>query len=206
MLLLCGKESNSLTAQMISATFFQLNDLIGSEIEPTLLTPLLQTFASSVKILGGPAVLPLETHEGLVESLTRSLENITEKRKNRPPIPDVLPAINFDLPDFGVASLDTVKSNIAMLSSLQQFDISSQDPDEVTEDMETFALIEMATLLSYLDPMHPLLANVTAVKSLGRNRGIKWSDDLIKSSEALTDELMARFGPVENREGRGGEL
>ena len=50
LLLSCGKGSNSIKAEMVSATFFQLNNLIGSEKEPTILRRLLESFTGIIKV------------------------------------------------------------------------------------------------------------------------------------------------------------
>jgi hypothetical protein len=182
---------------MISATFLQLNNLIRSETEPTFLIPLLQAFTSSVKILGGPAALPQEARDGLVESFTRQLENIAATRKNRTPIFEVSPAIDFDISEFDVADLNMVNSNLNNIFEPSGLNPLSMDPDEITEDMETLTLNEMTQLLSYLDPMHPLLANVTNVQSFGRNRGIKQNDDMMCSVQKLSQKLTSLLGPLE---------
>ncbi|KIM80082.1 hypothetical protein PILCRDRAFT_543941 [Piloderma croceum F 1598] len=192
LLLSCGKDSGNLTAQMITASFHQLSSLIRSETEPTFLMPLFQSFTSSVEALGGPAALPREAHDGLMESLTLQLENLAATRKKRTPIPEVSPAIDFE---FDVTDLNMVKSNLKNIVEPTGLDLISMDPDEITEDMETLALKEMTQLLSYLDPMHPLLANVITVQSLGRNRGIKHQDDMMRSSEEFTQKLTFLFGP-----------
>jgi hypothetical protein len=185
---------------MISATFLQLNHLIRSETEPTFLIPLFPAFTSSVKVLGGPVALPREVHDSLTESLTRQLEKLATTRQNRAPILEVSPATDLNIPEFDVTDLNMVKSNFKNMFEPSDLDLFSMDPDEITEDMETIALSEMMQLLSYLDPMHPLLANVTTVQSFGRNRGIK--HDLLRS-EKFAEKLTSLFGPLKQD---GGEL
>src|ERR1700683_2260705 len=143
-LLTCGKESNTLTTQMVSATFHQLTNLIRPEIEPTLLSSLLKLFTRCAKIVGGPTAVPREALDRLVESLTQHLDNLTEKRKNRPPISEmpfdiVIFGKDFGMPDLKIPKLD-----------MDNFIIPTLDVDEMNEDMETLALTEMALLLSYL--------------------------------------------------------
>jgi len=181
---------------MVSAIFLQLNDLIRSESEPTFFLPFFEAFTSSVKILGGPAALPREAHDGLVESLTLQLEKFAATRQKRAPIPEVSPAINSDV---SVDNLSKIQSNLNNI--LQPSDPLSVDPDEITEDMETVMLDEMKKLLYYLDPMHPLLANVTTVQSLGRNRGIKYKDDMMRSCQELTQQLASIAGRLEQDRG-----
>jgi len=192
LLLSCGKGSNSITADMVSATFFQLNNLIGSEKEPTILRRLLESFTGTIKVLGGPAVVPREASDGLAESLNKQLENMANTRRNRAPIPDGPPAIDFGMSSFDMAGLQKFQSKMGILQA-PTFDLASLDTDEVVEDMETMALDKIAKLLSYLDPMHPLLQKVTVVQELGRNRGIKRTDNLLKNVEALVGEFKARY-------------
>lgn len=192
LLLSCGKGSNSITAEMVSATFFQLNNLIGSEETPTILRVLIESFTDTIKALGGPAVVPQEASNGLAESLNKQLENMANIRRNRAPIPDGPPAIDFGMPSFDIAGLQKLQSNIANLQ-VPIFDHESLDTDGVNEDMETMALERIAKLLSYLDPVHPLLQKVTAVQELGRNRGFKRTDNLLKNVDALVEEFKARY-------------
>jgi len=114
-------------------------------------------------------------------------------RRNRAPIPDEPPAIDFGLPSFDITRLQKFQSKMANLEA-PTFDLASLNTDEVDEDMETIALNKIARLLSYLDPMHPLLQKVAMVQSLGRNRGVKRSDNLFESVEALMQQFKARFG------------
>jgi hypothetical protein len=187
MLLACGKESNTLTTQMVSATFHQLTNLIRPETEPTLLSSLLKLFIRCAKIVGGPTAVSREALGSLVESLTQHLDNFTEKRKNRPPIPEMpFDIANFGT-DFGMPDLKIPKLD------MDNFVIPTLDVDEMNEDMETVALTEMALLLSYLDPTHPLLAKVSSVKSLGRNRGMKRADDMMANAMVVMEKLRARF-------------
>jgi importin-5 len=198
LLLSCGKGSNSITAEMVSATFCQLYNLIGSEKAATVLRMLVESFTDTIKVLGGPAVVPQEVSDGLAESLNKQLENMANIRRNRAPIPDGPPAIDFGMPSFDIASLQKFQSKMANLEA-PAFDLASLDTDEVEEDMETIALEKMAKLLSYLDPVHPLLQKVTVVQEWGRNRGIKHSDNLLKSVEALVGEFKARYSQSDEK-------
>jgi hypothetical protein len=194
-LLLCGKESNTLTTQMVSATFVQLNTSIGSETELVLLSSLLSTFAKSVKIVGGPAALSRETHNGLTESLTRQLEILADRRKNRAPLPHEPLAIDFDIFSSDLDNINILKAKFDPAKfDMAAIDMATLDSDEMHEDIETFVLEDMAHLLCYLDPIHPLLANVSSVQSLGRDRGIKRSEELRSSAMAALDKLNALLG------------
>ena len=187
MLLTCGKESNTLTTQMVSATFHQLTSLIYPEIEPILLSSLVNLFTRCAKIVGGPTAVPREALDSLVESLTQHLNNLTEKYTNRPSIPEMpFDTANFGT-DFGMPDLEIPKLD------MDNFTIPTLDVDEVNEDVETLALTGVAILLSYLDPMHPLLAKVSSVKSLGRNRGMQRADDMMANAMVAMEKLRARF-------------
>jgi hypothetical protein len=48
---------------------------------------------------------------------------------------------------------------------------SQRLPSELADDKEDFALEDMAKLLYYMDPKHPLLVAVSSVKDLGLNQG-----------------------------------
>jgi importin-5 len=48
---------------------------------------------------------------------------------------------------------------------------SQRPPSELADDKEDFALEDMAKLLYYMDPKHPLLVAVSSVKDLGLNQG-----------------------------------
>jgi hypothetical protein len=52
----------------------------------------------------------------------------------------------------------------------------------------------MTRLLSYLDPLHPFLANISNVQSLGQDWGIKRSDDVTNQVTASLEKLKAQFG------------
>jgi len=54
---------------------------------------------------------------------------------------------------------------------------SQRPPSELADDKEDFALEDMAKLLYYMDPKHPLLVAVSSVKDLGLNQGGSDEDD-----------------------------
>jgi hypothetical protein len=69
------------------------------------------------------------------------------------------------------------------------------DFDGMNEDMEMFTLNNMTQLLSYLDPLHPLLANISNIQSLGQDQGIKWLDDVTNQVTASSEvESPIRYG------------
>lgn len=144
MLLSCGKTSNTLTTQMVSASFHQLISCIGSESDPSFLASLSKCFTDSLKVMGGPTALSQEFHNGVVEALKRQLQTLADKRKNRSQRP--------------ASELADDKEDLALI-----------------EEIEDFALEDMAKLLYYMDPKHPLLIAVSSVKDLGLNE--EESDD-----------------------------
>ncbi|KZP09493.1 ARM repeat-containing protein [Athelia psychrophila] len=139
MLLSCGKTSNTLTPQMVSATFHQLINCIGSEQDPSFLASLFKCFADSLRVMGGPASLTPEFATGIIEATKRQLQTLADKRKNRTQRP--------------ASEIADTKEDMALL-----------------EEIEDFALEDMAKLLFYLDPEHPLLIAVSSVKDMGFNR------------------------------------
>jgi hypothetical protein len=98
-LLLCAKASNTLTTQMISSSLFELINCIGSETESTYLTSHLEFFTTSLKVVGGPPVLPPELCNSLVESMKRQLDRIADRRKNGRPKPDMDLGFDFGAMD-----------------------------------------------------------------------------------------------------------
>lgn len=146
MLLACGKQSNTLSNQMVSAAFAQLAACISTETDASFLASLYKCVADCVRVLGGPGALPGEYHGPLVDATTRQLQALAEKRKAR-----------------GVrtpAEIEDEREDLALL-----------------EEMEDFALEDMARVLVLLDPGHPLLVAVSSVKDLGLKLGGWDSED-----------------------------
>jgi importin-5 len=83
MLLSCGKTSNALTTQMVSASFHQLINCIGSETDPSFLASLFKCFSDSLKVVGGHSALALEFPTGVTDVMKRQLQTLVGKRKNR---------------------------------------------------------------------------------------------------------------------------
>ena len=98
-LLSCGKASNALTPQMISASLLELINCIGSETESTYLTSHLTLFTDSLKLVGGPPVLPLELRDSLMKSMKRQLDRLTDRRKNGRPPPQIDLGFDFGTMD-----------------------------------------------------------------------------------------------------------
>ncbi|EMD36115.1 hypothetical protein CERSUDRAFT_156882 [Gelatoporia subvermispora B] len=136
MLLSCGKNSGTLTVQMVTATFSQLVNCIGTETDCSFLASLYKCFADSIRVLGGPSALSPEFHDGVIEATKRQLQMLADKRKARASRPST------DLTDD--------REDLMLL-----------------EEMEDFALEDMAKLLAVFDPSHPLLMAVSSVRDLG---------------------------------------
>lgn len=136
MLLSCGKNSGTLTGNMVSASFSQLVSCISSEPDSSFLSSLYKCFSDSLRVVGGPSALPPEYHEGIVEASKRQLQSLADKRKARAARP--------------ATELADDKEDLMLL-----------------EEMEDFALEDMAKMLMCFDPNHPLLVAISSVKELG---------------------------------------
>jgi hypothetical protein len=139
MLLSCGKQSGTLTNQMVSSTFLQLINCINSEHDSTFLASLYKYFSDSLRVVGGPEALSQQFHEGIVEATKRQLQSLADKRKAR---------------------AERASSNVG------EFD---RDEMSLVEEMEDFALEDMEKMLATFDPNHPLLIAVSGVRDLGFN-------------------------------------
>ncbi|KAI0761084.1 ARM repeat-containing protein [Trametes elegans] len=82
-LISCGKNSGTLTNHMVSATFSQLINCIGSESDSSFLASLYKCFLDTLLVIGGPGALAPELRAGLVEASKRQLNALAEKRKAR---------------------------------------------------------------------------------------------------------------------------
>lgn len=146
MLLVCGKQSNTLTPQMLSAVFAQLVGVIESETDSSFLASLYKCFTDAVRVVGGPNTLTPDFRNGIVAATRNQLQLMADKRKARA--------------QRAQAELDEDREDMALL-----------------EELEDFALEDMAKLLQYLEPNHPLLVAVGSVKDLGI-RSDDWDDDV----------------------------
>ena len=154
MLLLCGKSGGALTHEMVAATFQQLITCITSETDPSFLASLYKCFTDSLIIVGGANSLGPELHRGIVDATKRQLQGLADKRRRR----------------------------LAQAADELGNGVGDADPDGdadyddlmLLEEMEDFALEDMAKLLMYLDSSHPLLVAVASVKELGTGR---WDSD-----------------------------
>ncbi|TFY78196.1 hypothetical protein EWM64_g5813 [Hericium alpestre] len=146
MLVSCGKNSNTLTNQMVSATFSQLINCISTETDSSFLSSLYKCFADCLRVLGGTSALPSEFQNGLIEATKRQLQTLADKRKVRA--------------GRNPSEIEDEKEDLALI-----------------EEMEDFALEDMAKLLSTLDAQHPLLIAVSSVRDLGLGLGAWDSED-----------------------------
>lgn len=134
MLLSSGKQSNTLTAEMVAATLVQLIRCIADEHDPSFLASMIKSFSDSLVVITGSSSssgghtlssgscdwrLPAEYHNGILEATKRQLQNIAERRRTR--------ATN------GVQD--------------------EEDKEDLVlyEEMEEFALEEMARMVRVLD-------------------------------------------------------
>ncbi|KAF9552116.1 hypothetical protein CPC08DRAFT_714893 [Agrocybe pediades] len=83
MLLACGKKSNTLTNQMVSAVFTELIRCIGTGHDSTFLASLYKYFSESVLVIGGPEALPQPFHKDIIEATKRQLHSLADRRKPR---------------------------------------------------------------------------------------------------------------------------
>lgn len=58
MLISAGKNSNTLTNQMVSATYSQLIACIAIESDASFLSSLYKSLSDTLRVLGGPSSLP----------------------------------------------------------------------------------------------------------------------------------------------------
>lgn len=83
MLLVCGKNSGTLTNQMVSATFHQLITCISTEHDASFLASLYKCFTDSMQVIGGPSALAHEYTNGVMDATKRQLQTFAERRKTR---------------------------------------------------------------------------------------------------------------------------
>jgi len=146
MLISCGKNSGTLTNQMVAATFSQLVNCIGSETDSSFLASLYKCFCDCMRILGGASALSIEIHDGVVEATKRQLQNLADRRKGRANRP--------------ATEVANDKDDLMLL-----------------EEMEEFALEDMAKMLMAFDPNHSLLIAISSVRELGLHLDQWESDD-----------------------------
>ncbi|KAJ6627915.1 ARM repeat-containing protein [Mycena sp. CBHHK59/15] len=131
-----GKNSGTLTNQMVTATFLQIINGISTEHDSSFLSSLYKCFNDSLRIIGGPSALSPEFQNGVMEATKRQLQNLADKRRARKARP--------------ASDLEEDREDMALL-----------------EEIEDFALEDMAKMLGAFDANHPLLVAVSSVKDLG---------------------------------------
>ncbi|KAJ7634928.1 armadillo-type protein [Roridomyces roridus] len=139
MLLASGKNSGTLTNQMVTATFLQIINGISTEHDASFLSSLYKCFNDSLRVIGGPITLSAEFQNGVMEATKRQLHSLADKRRARKARP--------------ASDMEEDREDMALL-----------------EEIEDFALEDMAKMLTIFDPSHPLLVAVSSVKDLGFNQ------------------------------------
>lgn len=145
MLLACGKTSSTLTNQMVSASFLQIINGISTEHDSSFLASLYRCFNDSLRVVGGPAALPRDFHDGVIDATKRQLQILADKRRAR-------------------------ANRIAHSNNGGEAKVDLEDEREdmaLLEEIEDFALDDMAKMLAAFDTAHPLLVAVSSVKDLG---------------------------------------
>jgi len=126
--------------QMVSATFLQLINSISCEQDATFLASLYKYFTEAVRVIGGPEALSQQFHEGVIEATKRQLSSLADKRKSRAAKAQSPNVIDFDRDDLALV-----------------------------EEIEDYALEDIAKMLVMFDSNHPLLVAVSSVRDLGFN-------------------------------------
>jgi len=168
MLLVCGKQSGTMTMtpQMLSATFAQLISVIENETDVSFLASLYKCFTDCVRVIGGPENLSPEFRESVLVATRNQLQGIAEKRRSR---------VNRSR-----SQKDAVVTQAGAGGDMEDDD--DREEMALLEELEDYALTEMAAMLRYFDPNHPLLIAIGSVKELSCN--LNYSDEDWESSDA----------------------
>ncbi len=83
MLISCGKNSGTLTNQMVAATLSQIITCVANESDSSFLASLYKCFLDTLLVLGGPPALAPEFRQGIVDATKRQLNALADKRKAR---------------------------------------------------------------------------------------------------------------------------
>ncbi|KAJ3489813.1 hypothetical protein NLI96_g1842 [Meripilus lineatus] len=161
MLLACGKNSGTLTNNMVTASFTQLVNCIGIEGDASFLASLFKCFSDSLRVVGGPSTLSREIQDGIMEATKRQLQNFADKRKARASRP--------------ASDLADDKEDLVLI-----------------EEMEEFALEDMAKVLVAFDPNHPLLIAIASVKQLGLHLDQYESGDEVPGASGTTQPAFKK--------------
>ena len=76
MLLACGKNSGTLTPQIVNACFSQVVNCIATQKDPTFFSSLYRCFNDCMRVAGGPEGLPQEVKDAALEATKRQLSTI----------------------------------------------------------------------------------------------------------------------------------
>jgi len=136
-LLSCGKNSGTLTNEMVTATFSQLVNCIATERDINFLSSLYKCFTGCMSVVGGAASLPPQIHDGITEGTRRQLQSMADNRKKRS--------------EEARAPGSEDKKELLMWS----------------EEVEDYALDEIGMMLKALNESHELLMAVSSVRDLG---------------------------------------
>ncbi|KAJ7512803.1 armadillo-type protein [Mycena galericulata] len=148
MLLASGKNSGTLTNQMVTATFLQIINGINTEHDASFLSSLYKCFNDSLRIIGGPSALSPEFQNGVMEATKRQLHSLADKRRARKSRPAsdleedrddmaLLEEIeDFALEDMGkmLAIFDANHPLIVAVSSVKDLGFNQYDSDEDRDD------------------------------------------------------------------------
>lgn len=83
----CGKNSGTLTSQMVAASFLQLIHSIRAETDPSFLSSLYRALADGLRVVGIPALTP-DLQAALIEATKHQLQTLADKRKRRAESPE----------------------------------------------------------------------------------------------------------------------
>ncbi|THH09772.1 hypothetical protein EW145_g1787 [Phellinidium pouzarii] len=174
MLLVSGKQSGTLTPQMLAAVFAQLVGEVRSEADASFLASLFRCLADCVRVSGGaseavPAdALPHDIREGILAAARHQLQALADRRKGR------AARLNADRRDHSVDSNgNTGAGRRGSEDGLEE----EREDVALLEELEDFALDEIARLLKMFDPGHPLLVAIGSVKDLGIRSG-DWESEV----------------------------
>jgi hypothetical protein len=106
-LIACGKSSGTLTNQIVSASFLQLINCIGTEEDESFLASLYKCFTDTLRIVGSLSTLSTEFRNGIIEATKRRLQSIADRRKHRAQRP--------------VADLEDDREDLVLLEKMEDF-------------------------------------------------------------------------------------
>jgi hypothetical protein len=81
-LVVCGKESNTLTPDLINTIFSQLISVISTEGDSSFLASLCKCFTDSLRVVQREALAP-EFVEGIIKATQGQLHLLAQKRRGR---------------------------------------------------------------------------------------------------------------------------